>query len=345
MSVEHDFKRIKKDIKADKIKSPILFYGREDYLTKWAISSIVDKYVASSFIEMNFSRITATGITFIELMNQCETLPIMSNRRVVVIEGFSPLAGQKLKGFSDADELNLADYLKSIPETCLLIFTGQTVDKRRKLYKTINEYGCCYEFKELDVSSLKKFIRKRFNDAKKNIKPSLVNQIIEMSGYYDKDSDYTLYNLDNDLRKVIAHSRGDEIKTEDVMNCISGNIEKDIFAMIDALSLNKKDEAFSLLHNLLSSGENVFKILALICMQLETILFVKEHKEEGYSYSDINKELGIHEYRVKKASAFTNRYSSEQLHKALSLVYQVEKNIKEGMLDSRLALEMLISQI
>ena len=100
-----------------------------------------------------------------------------------------------------------------------------------------------------------------------------------------------------------------------------------------------------MLHNLLSSGENVFKILALICMQLETILFVKEHKEEGYSYSDINKELGIHEYRVKKASAFTNRYSSEQLHKALSLVYQVEKNIKEGMLDSRLALEMLISQI
>ncbi|NLY70364.1 MAG: DNA polymerase III subunit delta [Clostridiales bacterium] len=345
MSTEHDFKRIKKDIKTDSIKSPLFFFGREDYLIKWAIDSIVDKYIDPSFIEMNFSLIDSSDITFLNLMNQCETLPIMSSRRVVVVEDFYPLAGQKLKGFSDDDEIDLADYLKRIPETCILIFTGKTADKRRKLYKTINQYGSCYEFKELDVSSLRKFIRKRFNERGKSIKPSLVNQIIEMSGYYDKESDYTLYNLDNDLRKVIAHSKDEEIKADDVINCISGNIEKDIFAMIDALSLNKKDEAFSLLHNLLSSGNNIFKILALICMQFETILFVKEHKEEGYSLSDINKELGIHEYRVKKASMFANRYSLEQLQKALSLAYQVEKNIKEGILDSRLALEMLISQV
>lgn len=342
---QHAFKKIEKDIRNDNLNSPLFFYGREQYLIQWAISSIVKKYINNSVREMNYTKIDSSNLTVDDIINHCETLPILSDKRVVVIDNFIPLAGHKHKNLVDDDEVKLVDYFKQLPKSCILIMTETTADKRRKLYKTISDCGGCYEFKELDEKSLISFIGKRFKQSGKHAKPSLIRHLISMTGYYDKESNYTLYNLDNDLKKVLAYSRAEEIDIEDITNAVSGNIEINVFAMIDAISNNKKDEAFSLLHNLLSSGENVYKLLALISTQFETMLIVKEQKEEGYSFEEIKRDIGIHEYRIKKASTFANRYTVEQLRSALIHIYQVDKNIKYGILDSRLALELLIAQI
>ena len=95
--------------------------------------------------------------------------------------------------------------------------------------------------------------------------------LIQDSGYGNKDIEYNLYNLENDIKKIIAHSNGDEILSSDVALTISTNLETNVFAMLDAVSRNRKDEAYRLLHNLMVSGEGVFRLLALISSQLELI--------------------------------------------------------------------------
>jgi len=235
--------------------------------------------------------------------------------------------------------------MKKLPESCVLIFTANSADKRRKLYKAVVSSGAAYEFKELDDRSLKSFIQKRLKHSGKKACPSVISELVSLSGYYDKETDYTLFNLENDINKLIAHCEGEEVTLSDIRNAVSGNTETNIFDMIDAISQNKKDEAFLLLHNLLNSGESEYKLLALICSQFETILAAKELKEEGRSYREIQDMLNIHEYRVKKAVLFANRYTSEQLYNALKHAYRVDSNIKNGLLDSHLALEMLIAEI
>lgn len=341
----HAFKKIGNEIRTDSLRNPLFFYGREQYLIQWAIASIKEKMIHSAAEELDFSRIISADASLDSIINQCETLPVLSARRVVVLEDFALLAGKKIKGFSDEDENCFAEYIKNLPDSCILILTEITADKRRKLYKTVLSCGACYEFNELDPGTLRSFIAKRFKQCGKHAKMSVINELISNTGYYDKDSDYTLYNLENDIKKAAAHSDGDEIDIIDIKNSVSGNTETNVFEMIDALSKNKKDEAFLLLHNLLSSGENEYKLLSLICSQFEAILMVKEMKEEGYNYPEIQTALNIHEVRIKKAAVFANRYSVKQLRNALIFAFQVDKNIKYGLLDSRLALEMLIASI
>jgi len=342
---EHAYKRIDKDIRSNSVKNLLLFYGREDFLIRWAVDTLVRRYVNEACREMDFSRLDGMSVTFEEIYNDCETLPFLSERRVVLIDDFKLLEGGKTKGFNEEEEKRLADYLKTIPDYCLLIMTSAAIDKRKKLFKTVSEAGAVYEFGELDEKSLKSYIEKRFKEAGKTARPSVVARLIDASGYYDKDTDYTLYNLENDIKKAVAYDESGEIGTEAVENTVSGNMDTNVFAMIDSLSRGRKDEAYRLLHNLLVSGEQVYKLLALLCSHFEIILSVKEMKEEGKTFAEMREILGIHEFRIKKAAAFAEKYPLAHLRRILQKTYEIDKNIKTGLLESSLALELFIAEI
>ena len=115
--------------------------------------------------------------------------------------------------------------------------------------------------------------------------------------------------------------------------------------MVDAISKNRKDEAFILLHNLLISGENAYMVLSRIVAQLETMLEVKELKSEGKTLAQMQKILDIHEFRIKKAIGFTDRYTENDLKRILQSAYEVDRNIKTGFFEPKFALEMLIAGI
>lgn len=342
---EHAFKKIEKDIRNDCLGNPLFFYGREQYLIRWAISTLVEKYVNPSTKDLDLSKLDSKSMTLDTLIQQCETLPFLSTKRVVLIEDFILFAGEKLKGFPEEGEERLIEYLKNVPKDCVLIFTASSADKRRKLYKTIQSVGACYEFGGLDETLLRGLIEKRLRQGGKWAKPGLIGEMMQISGYYDKETDYTLYHFENDISKVIALSDGDEIKIEDIKGGITGNGETYVFDLIDALSQGNKEEAFSLLNHLLTSGVNAHKLLALACAQFEILLIVSEMKEDGFQYEQIKEFLGIHEFRIKRAISFANRYSVVQLRNALSKAYLVDETIKSGLMDAKLALEMLVASI
>jgi len=176
--------------------------------------------------------------------------------------------------------------------------------------------------------------------------PSITELIVSESGYGSKGVSYSLYELVNDLQKIIAHS-GDapEITAEDVRNTITVNPEHNVFAMLDAIGRNRKDEAFRLLHNLLSAGTGEIGLIWRITDQLELILSVKEMREEGLSLSAMQKQLGVHEFKIKKAAEVTGNYSMEDLRRVLHEAYQIEGHIKTGLFSGSLALEYFIAKI
>ncbi|WP_027398151.1 DNA polymerase III subunit delta [Anaerovorax odorimutans] len=344
---EHAYKIINKELKEGGIKNLLFFYGRELYLINWAVESILKQVVDLSYKDLDFCKLDGKIVTIGDIKNNCETISLMSKKRVVLLNEFLLLEDGKSKYFNEKDEKELCEYLKHLPESCILIIVGsdKAPDKRKKLYKSISENGNVYDFCQLEEKQLKLFIEKKFKQAGKIAKPSIIKEFIILSGYYDKDSDYTLYNLDNDIKKIIAHSEEPEIFLTDINEIISGNINTNVFALIDALSKNRKDEAFYLLHNQLSFGASHYRLLALICTQFELILAVKEMKGNGMSLDKIKGTLGIHEFRIKKAAMFAERYSIKHLKQILQKVYDVDKNIKTGLLGSSLALEMFIAEI
>ena len=345
MEKQHAYKAIEKDIKDGNIKNVILFYGKEQYLVKWSVELILKKYINDECRAFDFFEIDPEKATADHIMESCETLSMFSDKRVVYLPDFVLMSGGKLKNIPEADEKWLAEYIKEIPDSCILMITAETADKRKKLYKEIVSHGTVYDFGPLDERSLRSFVEKRFTLAGKKIKASVLDELVRYSGYFHKETDYTLYNLVNEVKKIAAHASGDEILLSDVLEVASVDMETNIFAMIDAASRNQKDEAFRLLYNLLGSGGSVFQVLSLLASQFEIILEVKEMKEEGKPLSRMPGILNIHEFRVKKAVPVADAYSVSRLREIVKSIYQVEKNIKTGLMDQTLALEVMLSEI
>ncbi len=346
---EHAFQSIGKDIKAGAIGSLVFLCGEEQYLVHWAADLLAGTYINKACESLDYIKLDPENMSMDQIRESCETLSMLSPKRVVVIPELPAASGKKSRNFSESDEKELIEYFSMIPDSCLLIITAGKPDpkakKKIKLQEAAEKHGIVYDFTPLSGALLKSFIVKRFKTAGKVCRNSVIDLLISDSGYGNKEIEYDLYSLENDIKKIIAHSEGEEITDNDVRMTISTNLETNVFAMLDAISRNRKDEAYRLLHNLLVTGESVFGLLSLISSQLELILEVKEMREEGMSPMQIQKQLGIHEFRVKKAWAVTEKYSVSQLKKILSKAYEIDSNIKSGLLEQTMALELFVAQI
>lgn len=339
------FKKMEADLKNNNFKNICLLCGGEFFLARWAVRALTDKYVRDGFADFDLTRLDGQkDPDAAELINACETLPMMSERKLVMVEDLKDLAGACAR--DEKDEKELLAYLAQIPESCMLVFVcREKVDKRKKIYKRIAEYGSIYEFDKLTEADLTRWIYKRFGGLKKQIDPRLVQNLIENTGYFDKDSEYNLFNLDNDIQKIAFHAQGEVIEADDINRTVSGNVQKDVFSLIDALSREDKKHALKMLSNLMSAGESVYGVLALLFRQYEHMLKISEMKDNQETMAEIRQKLGLPDFIIKKLTSYAQKYSTAKLKKILQEAYQVDKNIKTGFLDPRLSMEMFIANV
>lgn len=195
---EHAFKRIGRDIREGRIGSLVLLYGKEQYLVNWAEELLVSTYINPATKQMDYTVFDAASAQAAEIRNACETIAMLSERIVTVRFGVK-------SGLKPADILNDSEKLPA--ETLLiLVFEKEELDK--DILKAADGKAMVYDFASLDDRLLRAFIGKRVRAEGKTIGSRAARAFIESSGYFHKDSDYTLYNLENDLKNSgILHRR------------------------------------------------------------------------------------------------------------------------------------------
>ncbi len=328
---EHAFQSFQRDLKEDNFKSLVLFCGEETYLTDWAIQSIISKYVRQETKLLDMDLVNTEVRTPDDVMTSCDTPPMLSEKKVVIIKNCENTFANQLE-----------EYASTMPSNTLLLIScmqGQKFDKK------LQKHASVYDFESLYQSQLLGFIDKRFKKANKVATRAIITEIAQESGYLNKDVDYNLYNLEGDIKKIIALSEGDEVTVDDVRNGLSDNLEHGVFSLIDAISKNQKDKAFDLLNQLLKSGAKEFNLLGLIISQIEIMLQTKELALDGKSLAQMKTAINVHEYRIKKSLDFVRQFTVNDLKRILKNAYQTDSQIKTGILDAHLALEMLIAQV
>ncbi|MCR5134521.1 MAG: DNA polymerase III subunit delta [Clostridiales bacterium] len=351
-TMTHAFVKIEADIKKNKIGNVVLLHGQEQFLVEWARDRLVGVYVNEAVRTLDLTVFEEDQWTAAQVIEACETIPLFSARKTVVINGLANVWKASGKGCVPKEEADrLAAYLKDLPDTLLLIITTRETEedrrekKRTALYKAIAENGTVYDFAALGRSDLSKFIRKRFRTAGKEIHGSLVDRLIEQSGYNNKDIAYSLFDLENDVRKIIFHAGLGEITQEDIDLCLSGTLEQGVFKLLDAVSANRKGDALSLLHQLIVGGMKPLRIQSMIAGQLEIMLLGLELRAEGCGMDEIQRRLRVNDYRLKKAMRAAGRYEIDELKRILCSAYAVESEIKSGRLSMEMALEVFIAEI
>ncbi len=348
---EHAYKTFQKMLKTRVFPSVILLHGPEDYLIRWAAQALHGELVQPAAAAMDSVVYSEGDVTVPELIAACETLPLFSERRLVVVEDADFFGGSKRRQYSPREQTDLVEYLRSVPDSTLLVFQCAAVDKRTAAYKTIREHGMALEFSPISGQILKGFIQKRLMTAGKTASPQAIAVLLERTGYGDKNAEYTLHHLVNDLVKAASYSAGPEVTAADIEAVTEAGAQSDAFQLLEAAFSGKKGLALKLLKNRFSgllsadTDREIFQLIALLCAQLEMMLSAKERLEEGQRLSELPEAMGVHPFRLRKAMEASGRRTARELADRLAAAYRLESDIKSGAMPGELALELYIAMI
>ncbi len=327
-------------IKKDSLSPVYFFTGAEEYLMNEIIGVLKEKYIEESFETLNYIAIDGKEVSFDNILNACETLPFMSSKKIVIIKDISEIIEN---GDNDLDN-TMASYVEGLDNYLLLIIMDRSnnLKKTSKLYKTINKLGGVVDFSKLKGKDLNTWLETKLKKYSKKISNANLNYFIGESSYSDYNSTKTLYDLENELLKVINYASGNEILKEDIDIVLTKTLDTNIFNLLASINKKDSDSALKIFNEMYISNEPVQRILVMIIRQLRLMLGYKLYKERGYSEGDIQEKLGIKPYEFKKISKESYNFSEGQLKLALNHILELDIKQKTSSQDEKLALEMLI---
>ena len=318
-------KELIKDIKNKDFKKIYLIYGEEEYLKKQYRDMLKEAVVSDD--TMNYSYFSQDGCNVRNIIDVCETMPFFSERRLVVIED-----SKYLKSSNE----EFADYIDKLPDYLVIIMLEKEIDKRNKVYKAIDRAGYICEMKPQTEAVLKKWIAKLFKEENLLVTEKACELLIEKTG-----ADMNL--IKQETEKLISFCQGREaVNEKDVEAICSTQTVSRIFDMITAMATKKQKEALDLYYDLLTLKEPPMRILYLIVRQFNGILQAKEFMNSGVPYKEIASKMGVAPFIAGKYQAQAKLFTESLLKEALAECAEVEESVKQGKLNDKLSVELII---
>lgn len=334
------YKDFVNDFKKEITKDVLFFYGAEDYLMEWAAEQVIGRYVDDDSRNLDVRYLDGDSASAYEIMGEARAYSMFSDRRVVIVRNWLPLYRKS----SDPGADEMLDFAAERQDTSVLIFmlearfSGDITSYGKKMIKAAGSY----EFARLEKADLKAFINKRVHAGGKMIARRELDFLIDISGYYNKESTYTLTQMDADVGKIVKATADDAITTDVIEDLLTGDSDRFVFNLVDALVSGNRARALEIAETIINEEDGSMQVTALLTKQFEIMYDALELSQEGMSIAQMAKKTGINEYRFKKAWQAANSYSLSRIRKLLTELYNIDRDIKRGDIDKDIALELFV---
>jgi DNA polymerase-3 subunit delta len=255
---------VRKQIAAGKADPLYLLIG-EDEEEKTALAHQFETLVEDDFRAFNVERIHVTdagsGEKFAaaaaSVVNAAQTLPMMSNRRVVVVMRAEALLLPKRESEAANRALDaLEELLKAPDPQTVLVLVATSVDKRSRLFKLLTKHATIVECGAIaDQADAERWIKARVAAGGMEIEAAAARLIAERAGTDVK-------RLRNDVDRLLLYALGQKtISRDDVRELVGPAALQDDWAMTNAIEAGNAATALRQLALLLDAGSPPEKIL------------------------------------------------------------------------------------
>ena len=330
-------------LKKGQTQKVYLFEGDEEYGKESALRALRAAVLSGPAAMLNETTLVNPDES--ALIAVCETLPILAERRLVIVRDFNPLLGNRKEeeGESPAREAakkdagGIAAYLEKLPEfLCLVFFMRGKASATRKLYRKIKALDGVVVFDPLDAGKLVRWVAKELREYGKRVDQKTAEQLIFVCG---RD----MMSLKNEIAKLAAHAGDREAMTmEDIDALATKSVEYSVFDLAENVSSGNTAQALRLLKEMLQGGEQRLMLLALIQRQYRQLYFAKILAQDGQIQGRIEKELGVPGFVARRLLSSARAYEADQLKRAYRLCIKQEFLVKSGAINEDGSLEQLV---
>jgi DNA polymerase-3 subunit delta len=313
-----------------------LFYGTEKLMMDNYLEKLKAKLLPPELEAFNYDKVDGEKVSIGQIVELANTLPVMAEKRITFVDNAIYFSASKNTD-NKFDEEPLLNYLANPNLSCCLIFRilGKA-DKRKKIFKAVEQRGQTVEFSSLTGENLEHWVENFLKERGKSIDRAAFQTIALLAGE-------GLAVLQNELEKVSLYSQNASVITlEMVQDVVTKNTEINVFNLIDCIAEKKGKKALELLETSLVMGEAPMKLVSLLARQYRLILAAKDMLSQGFSEKHIREKLSIQPFVLKKVLTQGRRFSVEQLVKALERLLETEVTLKSSGTDPNELLENLV---
>ncbi len=340
------YKDIIDKINRKNINNINIVYGDEIYLIDKAIQSAKEQYINKNFYDINYLLLDKIDNKIDMLKNFTNTFPFMSERKVAVVNNAEFLMPKK--NIDKNQEKVLYNLIDNFSDTCIifLILKDSKPDMRKKIVKEIKKQGSIYQINKLDETNLIKWIK---NIVKKNglkINNDNASIIANLSGYLEYESNICLYDIQNELLKLISYCNyKGEISKNDIDILMIKSIESNIFKLVDNICEGRKDDSYIILEEMLLNKIPEQYIMHMIIRQYRLLLYYKLLQKKKYNYNEIINSMKLNKYVAYKLSNISKKLSLIQINDYLKKCLEIDRKVKLGKIDKKIGLQILTNGI
>ena len=261
--------------------------------------------------------------------------------RAWIDESRSGLFGSSLvvirdpSSFSKALQESIAATTSDGSKLEAILWDRKVPDKRSKLFKAYKSSG--REFSPPQFAELLRWLQEEAKKEEVVFDHGSAQALIAAIG-----SDR--WRLASELEKLSLRTK--TITVQHIVDeAIPTSSTEEIFPMLDALSQGNTAKAIQLIELFLQRGDSELYILSMLAYQFRTLFLIRRGMEMGRSGDALAREIGLHPYVVQKNTPAARRFSSEVLLSMLTRIAATDFAIKQGMVDQRTALIMIVASL
>lgn len=303
-----------------------LIYGSDKSLIQNELEKLLKKLSVEDIVKYDM-----TSSNVLDVIEDAATMGLFSSKKIIILDDCFFLGAnktidqlEKLEGY--IEKYNPNNY-------CIFLAYMEKIDTRKKIYKLLKKHKVI-ELKKIDRDYLKKYVEEIL--AKEKYKMESIDYFLDKVGI-------SLANVRTELDKLMMYKLSNKmIRREDIDKVTIQTLDEEIFALSDAIILKDTSKSLSLLEEFLNKSYDEMQIVMLLASQFRFLFQVKRLLNKNKYEGEIAKILEVNPYRVKYTIKKLYAYSEEMLLEYIQKLAKIDHDVKLGLMDKRLALELFI---
>ncbi|MGJ8737626.1 DNA polymerase III subunit delta [Zobellia laminariae] len=304
-------KQIVTDIKNGKIKPIYFLFGEEPYYID-AIASYIEKKLLAEE-EKGFNQMVLYGkdVTIDDIVANAKRYPMMAERQVVIVK-----EAQHLIRTID----NLTSYVDNPQMSTVLVvcYKYKKLDKRKKLYKSVQKAGVLFESKKMYDNQVSDWIRKNLQNRGYSISHKAA---ILLTEYLGTD----LSRINNELEKLqLVLPKQSEITPADIEAHIGISKDYNNFELKKAIGERDVLKATRIINYFSQNPKDNPFVLTVTLLHSFFTQLLQYHGLKDHSPKSVASALRINPYFVSEFQTAARNYPMKKVSGVISSLREMD---------------------
>ncbi len=294
-----------------------LYHGSSPYLSLRALKQDI-----TNFTDIKFQVINAEIRDSQEIYDQVGSKSLFEAQRGIIIK--------RLYKNKDKDRLIesiLAIIEKNQSQDIIYFWEEEKIRVNTKYLKFFSKNSAVEEFDELNKRSFATWLKEELDNNGLKMDLPLQKLLAEKTNY---DPERCI----NEIKKL-------KLDPESDLRYVTDTLERDIWALIDAINHKDRAQSMNILENLYKQNNDPNYILSMLARNLRIMTLAKYLNEQGKSFKEICSILRIPPFTLPSILDSSKGYEWKNIQQIYKKLANLDQQIKTGKIDGNLGLTLI----